>query len=173
MNWYERGDKDTHKLVQKVMKQWHRELFDEKVTIDVVVAHTDKGQTAIPIGRGLFALATIRIIGLKDRSMGRADAEMMIDADTLRDSHELRLEALIDHELTHLVLHRSKKTNLVLRDDQDRPRLKIRYHDHEFGWFDAPVRHYGAHAVEYEQAQKLILQAGWIQPMLPGIDEAA
>lgn len=172
--WYQRASKEVAASVRKVMKKYHKPLFENGVTIDVVLAFTDRTEgTAISAGRGRYALACIRILSLKDRAMGRADAEMMIDAASMEGWKAEDLEAVIDHELTHLQIRHSKSTNEPMRDDLDRPCLVIRDHDHEFGWFDAPVRHYGAHAAEYQQALKLLQHASWMQPLLPGFAEAS
>jgi hypothetical protein len=40
----------------------------------------------------------------------------------------------------------------ILSDDIGRPKLGIRLHDHQVGWFDSIVERHGIHAIEGKQA---------------------
>ena len=97
------------------------------------------------------------------------DALMILDGERLDSWTSKRLQAVIDHELRHLVLSKSKKTGQVQRDDLDRPRLKIRMHDFEFGWFARTAELYGEDSYEVSQAREIIT-AGFVQPLLPGFE---
>ena len=61
----------------------------------------------------------------------------------------------------------------VRRDDIDRPLLRIRKHDHQFGWFDAVARRHGKHSIEVQQAHQLTAMDELRQLYLPGIPEVA
>jgi hypothetical protein len=42
----------------------------------------------------------------------------------------------------------------VVRDDLDRPKLRVRKHDHQFGWFDSIARRHGPASFEVQQYRK-------------------
>ncbi len=96
---------------------------------------------AIKVNR-VQAIGCIRITGLKERVADRGDAEMLLDGDALADTKPETLEAVIDHELTHLELVEDDKGH-IKADGHGRPRLAIRNHDHQFGWFDSVARRHG------------------------------
>lgn len=169
--WYQRADKGLHKIVESVMKQHHRALHDAGVKVDVIFIDSDSDH-ALKL-RGRPCLATVGILSLKDRAMGRGDAEITIDKTSYAGWGPEELRAVIDHELTHLVPKIDKKSGKVARDDLDRPKLCMRMHDYEFGWFEETVQRYGAASAEYKQAQQLLATARWMQPMLPGIESAS
>lgn len=166
--WYQRADKSLHSIVNSVMKQHHRALHEAGVKIDVIWIDSDS-EHALTL-RGRRCLATVSILSLKDRAMGRGDAEITIDKTSYLGMEPQEVRAVIDHELTHLVPKIDKKSGKVARDDLDRPKLGIRLHDYEFGWFEETVQRYGSASAEYKQAQQLIATARWMQPLLPGID---
>jgi hypothetical protein len=58
----------------------------------------------------------------------------------------------------------------VIRDDIGRPKIVMRKHDFEFGWFTAVAARHGAHSMERQQAQEILCQAG--QFYWPGIAPA-
>jgi hypothetical protein len=97
---------------------------------------------------------------------------MLLNGETMPAWTSGRLQAVIDHELTHLVLKKSKKTGAVERDDLDRPKLKMREHDYEFGWFAETAQRFGEDSFEFSQARELLASASWMQPLLPGIEDA-
>jgi hypothetical protein len=171
MTWYSKADDDLNRTIQSVMSKYHKPLIDAGVSIDCLVARCED-EHPIKV-RGLPALGTIKITGIRDRSLGLGDAIMTIDGEAMPSWNERRLQSLIDHELNHLELVINKKTGEVKRDDLDRPKLKIRLHDHEFGWFDLTARRFGNDSIEVSQAQGLIECARWIQEFLPGLAEVA
>jgi hypothetical protein len=67
--------------------------------------------------------------------------------------------ALIDHEVTHISLVINRKGILTL-DDLGRPKLKMRKHDFEVGWFHSIAERYGAASFEVQQARVLQAEAG-------------
>ena len=168
--WYSKADEELVATIREVMKQHHEDKHIEGVSVDCLLAHTDRiGGTAIK-SRGTYALACIRITSLIERVMGMADAIMIIDNFSMQSWKDARLRAVIDHELEHIQLIRDKKNNSPRRDDHDRPMLGIKQHDYQFGWFEGPVKHYGYDAVEYDQAAQLVAVAKWIPQTLPGFD---
>lgn len=167
MSWYAIATEEVNLTIMKVMEQNHPELYNEGVTITALIARSEEGP-AIKV-RGCEAAGCIRITKLAERTLGLGDAVMILDGERLDAWTSKRLQAVIDHELRHLVLAKSKKTGQVQRDDQDRPKLKIRQHDFEFGWFARTAELYGEDSYEVSQAREIV-SASWVQPLLPGLD---
>ena len=61
---------------------------------------------------------------------------------------EPQKDALVDHELTHLVLVIDPKTKTPKLDHSGRPKLAMRLHDWELGGFADTAQHYGKDALE-------------------------
>jgi hypothetical protein len=177
MTTYALANDDLKETLAAVLDEYHPHLRDAQVSVDVLLAHasTDaNGDTSGPALRlhGYACVATIRIVSLKDRVAGRGDAEMLVDGDRCDTWSDEQLRAIFDHELTHLELQVSDQGN-VRRDDIDRPLLRIRRHDHQFGWFDSVARRHGKHSIEVQQAHQLTAMAELRQLYLPGIPEVA
>ena len=170
MSWYAIANEEINLTIQKVMKENHQELFNEGVTITALIARSENGP-AIKV-RGCEAAGCIRITKLAERTLGLGDAVMILDGERLDAWSSKRLQAVIDHELRHLVVARSKKTGEVQRDDQDRPKLKIRPHDFEFGWFARTAELYGEDSYEVSQAREIV-SAQFVQLLLPGFEPEA
>jgi hypothetical protein len=97
---------------------------------------------------------------------GLADAEITLDADRWKELGRGKRIGLIDHELTHIELVYDDD-GLAL-DDNERPKLKLRKHDYEFGWFNEVVERHGNDSLEREQAARLLYNAG--QLYFPGFE---
>jgi hypothetical protein len=76
---------------------------------------------------------------------------------------------VIDHELRHLMLAKNKKTGQIQLDDEGRPKLRIRPHDFEFGWFARTAELYGEESYEVSQAREIVA-AQFVQDFLPGFE---
>jgi len=154
------------KLVNQLVAENHPEIKEAKLTFDLCFCHAEKDENGDPTGpaimhRGAQAAGVARITSLKERAMGRADAEISIDGDRWEDwTAETRL-ALLDHEIYHFI---PKKDQLghVKRDDLGRPQLTMRQHDYQFGWFTEIARRHGAASFEVQQAELMNKQAGQV-----------
>lgn len=156
------------------MEQYHPALKENGVSIDIMLAHgptNDEGDKLGPAVKhhGRACKAKIRVIGLKDRAAGRADAELILDGDVCDTWGDEEAAAIIDHELTHLELS-TFEDGTIKRDDLERPKLRIRLHDIEFGWFDSVARRHKKHATEVQQAIELLDDHTFRQLYLPGVD---
>lgn len=142
----------------------HKPLMDCEVTVDYVFAFSDKDEnTGEPLNdaltkNGVRALGIARKIPLKDRALGRADAEIAIDGDWWNGASDKQRRALLDHELHHLSVKIDKR-GLVL-DDLGRPVIVLRKHDHEIGWFKIIAARHGEHSQEQIQAARMFEDAG-------------
>ncbi len=173
MPTFERCDKSVDKLAQELLKKYdaHKPLVALEVKIDFVFAHADtddKGNfvnDALTL-HGIKALGITRKLGLKDRALGRGDAEIALDGDWWTKASGDEQAALLDHELHHIAV-KSDKSGNVQYDDLGRPQLKLRKHDVEVGWFKVIAERHGDASMEQQQAKSLMDNIG--QYFWPGI----
>lgn len=164
---YSPADGEVEARGNTMLKLYHEELGAVGLKIDYIFIRSDKeGEHALK-HQGYNAAAVVRIINQKDRTMGRGDAEIVIEYDDWAGMDDDQRDALLDHELFHLRLAKDAEGG-IKRDDLNRPLLKMRKHDHQFGWFvDVAVRH-GRAAMEVRQAKRMFDdygQAYWPQLM--------
>lgn len=140
MAHYDTAPEEVIDLINETIEEFHPELVEAQVTVDAMFAYDEKGGFPVKAG-GYPAFATIKITSLKNRVKGMADAEITIDAEAFKGMNKEQQKALIDHELYHLLVVRDKESN-IKTDDANRPKLRIRKHDHQMGWFKAiAIRH--------------------------------
>lgn len=167
MSWFSIANEEINLTIQKVMKENHGDLHAEGVTITAMIARSEEGP-AIKV-RGCEAAGCIRVTKLMERTLGLGDAVMILDGERLDAWSSKRLQAVIDHELRHLMLAKIKKTGQIQRDDEGRPKLRLRPHDYEFGWFARTAELYGEESYEVSQAREIVA-ASWVQLLLPGLE---
>jgi Putative phage metallopeptidase len=154
MKTYSPAPKEVGQRVARLVQKYHPDLTIVK--IDCVSAATDQvGQPAIT-HQGYPADGQARIIGPKDRAMGRGDCEILIDEEKFNKMTAEQKDALLDHELQHFEVQKNKYKQ-VKRDPQKRPKLKIRLHDAQFGWFAIIAQRHGLASAECRQAANLLL----------------
>lgn len=142
----------------------HKPLLDAKAQIAYVFAHGERdedGNVVTPALKknGVVALGIAKILGLKDRALGRGDAEVSIDGDWWEKASDEERRALLDHELHHFAVKASVQ-GVIETDDLNRPKLRIRKHDFEFGWFAIIAERHGESSLERQQAQSIMDAAG-------------
>ena len=148
-------------FAREVMKKYHGGLHDAESSIEILMAKPPVDEAGDPTGpalkhRGTRAYALIRSTRPDERALGSADIRLKIDGDFWEESSAQVREALIDHELSHLVPKVDKKTGNVKRDDLDRPLFAGVDHDYEVGWFYSVARRHGIHSVECQQLDELL-----------------
>ena len=74
---------------------------------------------------------------------------------------------MLDHELHHMEVKLDEE-GVVIRDDLKRPKLKLRKHDVEVGWFALVAGRHGSNSLEIEQAKRVMDSYG--QLFWPEID---
>ena len=163
MPTFKPADKSIADLLKRVINTFpdHAPLVDVK--IDLVLAYPDTNDNGDPVNdaltlRGMKALGITRKLNLKDRAMGRGDAEITLDGPYVEGSPEPEVVALMDHELAHIQVR--EKNGEKLTADLGRPELKLRKHDHEFGWFERVAQRHGAHSQERIQAARMMDSSG-------------
>lgn len=158
MKTYETCPKHVADRVAAMIKKFHPDLLKCKVKVDLLFVSTDADGPALTL-HGYACAAVVRKLGSKDRAAGRGDAEIVIDKEGYMTMGDPERDALLDHELYHLVvaLDRDKRPKA---DGEGRPVLKLRKHDREFGWFDEIARRHGEHSGEIQQARALLSNGG-------------
>jgi len=148
---YTKADADTARLVTAVAYELNPDLAKAGVTLGVLWAD---GELVL---RGVPAAATVKIVGKRDRAAGMPDALVTIHRETWDGLSHERRRALIDHEAAHLVPQKEKEPPFRwAEDDNGRPKLKMRRHDAEIGFFFDVVRRHGDDAME-------TVQYGWLR----------
>jgi hypothetical protein len=171
MKVYEKAEPHVYHKAESLIKQFHPELQKAELTLDILMATNEAGD-AVSHG-GYPALAVVRITNLKDRVLGMADAQITIDARAYENMTDEQRNALLDHELTHLqVLY--DDDHLMKTDDIGRPKLKMKKHDYQFGWFRVIAERHGRASPEVYQARILWEKDGQaFFPMLVDSQDAA
>jgi hypothetical protein len=150
---------DAEGHVEKMRASHHEEL--EGVTIaPLFVFDSEESSLSVLKHGGYWAAATMRITPLKDRALGIADAQIVIDRACWAKYSARQRNALVDHELTHLTRKIDKETGEMVTDALDRPKLILRKHDHQFGWFDEVAQRHGEASIEVQQARRLVEISG-------------
>lgn len=157
---YEEPSPDQISLLAEVRRQYHDQRLGD-VTIDLLIAKADENEdTGEPKGNaitvhGMAAYSVTKINPLDLRVQGLADARIIIDGQRWTALSKSTRAALLDHELTHLELRTDKWGNTAL-DDWGRPKLRIRKHDFQVGWFEEVAERHGRNSIECIQAKELV-----------------
>jgi hypothetical protein len=164
---YDRAPASVKQRGDALIRRFHRELTVAEVSIDYLFVSTDGDGPALTL-HGTAAYAVVKISSSKDRAKGMADAEILIDRNRYEMMTDKQKDALLDHELYHLLVQKEDDGGFKV-DDQQRPRLRMRPHDHEFGWFVEIARRHQEHSIEVQQAARMHMQAGQVYfPFMEG-----
>ena len=132
MSTYTKCPAEVRELAETILNEFatYKPVLEAKVKIDFMFAYAEVGEDGESKGHaltkhGIRALGITRKLGIKDRVMGRGDAEVVLDGDWWDNETPLRKKALLDHELHHIEV-RTDADGVVLRDDLKRPKLKLR-----------------------------------------------
>lgn len=174
MSTYAKAPPEVREMAEKILEEFisYKDIIEAKVKIDYLFAFAECGEDGEAKGNaltkhGVRALGITRKIGIKDRVMGRGDAEVCLDGDWWEEATQERRRALLDHELHHLEVVKDED-GVVIRDDLKRPKLRLRKHDVEVGWFAIVAGRHGSASLEIEQAKALMDSYG--QLFWPFID---
>ena len=173
MPTFERCDKSIETLAKELIEKYdsNKPLAICKVKIDYVFAYADLDEKDRPVNdaltkNGVRVLGIARKISLKDRALGRGDAEIALDGDWWQKATDEQQAALLDHELNHIAVKSDKNGNVQF-DDLGRPQIKLRKHDVEVGWFKCIAERHGGASQEQIQAKVIMDMQG--QYYWPGI----
>lgn len=151
---------DVESCIEKIRSAHHRELED--VSISALFAFdAEESSKAVLAHQGYPAAAICRITPLRDRALGVADAQIVVERSSWISLSQRQRDALIDHELTHITRKVDEENDdEPLSDVLGRPKLVMRKHDHQFGWFDEVAKRHGQASPEVRQARKILEATG-------------
>lgn len=151
-----RAPQDIRDFVAQVTEDYHAELKNATVTVGVLMASPTEKEMGEPAPHlkhnGYGAAAVIGITPIRQRVMGIADAVITLDDETWRSLDEDGREALIDHELAHLIVCRDEDDQVKF-DDCNRPKLKMRLHDIQIGVFSEIIARHGMKSIDAQNVR--------------------
>lgn len=159
MATYRRANQDLQELLQKLLESYHPDLIEFGVRIDLLWAYADRdeatGEIQSPaiVHNGYPAAGLCKINSLIDRALGLGDVRILLDHDQWESFNPRTQAAVLDHELEHVILRDE-------RDDLGRPKIKMKKHDVQAGWFRAVAERHGAHSLERIQAKMVYDASG-------------
>lgn len=159
MKSYSVASDDVMGHIERIREQYHSPDLDGVTLAALFVFDLEATEPVLTHG-GYPAQALCRITPVRDRALGVADAVIVIDRSNWLTLSARQRDALIDHELFHLERVLDDETGVPKSDAVDRPKLAIRKHDHQFGWFDAIAQRHGDASPEVRQAKQLIASTG-------------
>lgn len=174
MPTFQKCDESVHEMAREILCQFpsHKPLLDARLKIDLIFALADRDDHGVIQNdalklHGQKCLGIARKIKLKDRLMGRGDVEVTLDGDWWAEAGEEDRRALLDHELHHFMIE-VDSNGKALTDDITRPKVVMRRHDYEFGWFEMIAARHGKHSQECKQAATMVEASGQI--LFPGLN---
>lgn len=165
---YERAPENVHEIIAALIEEHYPTTKEAGVTFDILFATSDSGP-AVKLN-GWPCNATVKIVGAVERMKGAADIEIKIDAEKYEELEEDERRALLDHELYHVLPIPDDKLGGYKRDAYGRPRIKMRPHDVQIGWFEEIAKRHGAASMERKQARQMFDAHG--QAFWPFLTEA-
>lgn len=173
---YYKADNSISGLMCEIKDKYHKDLKDCGAKIGIIMV-ANPGKQALML-HGKPAAATVHSVALRDRITKGYDAEIAIDAEFWKNANENTRRALLDHELSHIVVKKVKVKKKNKRKDHDddeteleeheqqnmeieyddigRPKLGIKKADYDIGdGFLTIIARYGKDAVEYQNFMTL------------------
>jgi hypothetical protein len=154
---YSKAPDECHGRVGHLIKLFRPDLRDAGLTIDLISVTNDDPEGEALTHQGYPAYAVVRVVDSKGRTMGRGDAEIVIDEAKYITMTDAQKDALFDHEIHHIELKLNKKGRVKL-DENGRPKIGLRKHDIQVGWFEEIAKRHGAASLECKQATQIYLQ---------------
>ena len=157
MKQYSAVSDDVIGHVEAIRAKHHIHLFG--VTIGLLFVFSDESEQVLE-HEGYRAAAVAKIVGLRERAAGMADALIVFDRYVWSGLSSKAKDALVDHELTHIVPVIKEDTGAPKHDSLGRFKLRMRKHDHQIGWFDDVVNRHAEHSVEMQQVAEILAGNG-------------
>lgn len=151
---YEKADADVMAILDDVMQEYHPELASLDLAIGVTMVTPNINEKGEPTGpaitlHGAPAAACIKLVKIKDRIHNGLDAAIDIDKERWENYSDGERRALLDHELTHLVIVRDGDGVMKTHDDM-RPKLAMRPDDFTLTGFHEVIERHGTDAIEFQ-----------------------
>ena len=157
-----------------IIKQYHKDLNTVGVKLEYLFAYAPTNEAGEKKGAALKShgypcSGAAGIINLEGRVMGRQDGKVILDGDGWGRMSEQQQNALLDHEISHFLVARNLEGEAIY-DDCGRPKLKMRLHDFQAGWFHDIAARHGAASAEMTQAALLFQECGQVYFPLAGVE---
>ncbi|GEM_PF-1812853 len=151
---YEKADAEVMSLLHDVIAEYHPELASLDLEIGVTMVTPNVNNKGVVVGSAIMlhgapAAACIRLVTLKERIHNGLDAAIDIDKERWDGYGEANRRALLDHELTHLVIVRDGDGVMKTHDDM-RPKLAMRPDDFTLTGFHEVIERHGKDAIEFQ-----------------------
>src|SRR6266403_3616986 len=118
---------DAHDVITRIGYDHHIELAGVKIA--ALFVFDDEETEPILKHQGYPAQSLAKIVSLRDRALGMADAVIIVDRANWLILSQPQRNALIDHELTHLTRKLDNESGQPTYDVLHRPKLVMRQHD--------------------------------------------
>jgi hypothetical protein len=153
MKIYSKLSSDVLDHIARIQDEYHPNLTD--VTIEgLFVFDDEKSSEPVLKHQGYAAAATVKITPVRDRALGGADAVVTIDRATWVGLSAEQRDALIDHELYHLEWLQDGEGK-PKSDVLGRPKLGMRRHDLQIGFFAEILQRHGDASFEARQTRQM------------------
>lgn len=157
------AEADVIDLSAKIVSETFPELEKAGVTFCHLMASNPEGPALKLHGHPCAAI--VRPISYKDRVKGMADVEIQICFEEWENLTPEERAGLLDHELEHVQV--VYKDGELQTDKLGRPKITMKPHDFECGWFKGTAERRGAAAPEVMQAKRLLERFGGV--FFPGM----
>ena len=136
-------------IASDLMQKHYQDLQRAGLTVCYLFVENGNKESLTPAltHGGYPAAATVKINSLKCRVEGKADVTVTIDRDWWTNHDREQCEALIDHELYHVLVADDDYGNFVT-DDIGRPKVTLRKHDWQHGGFLEIAKRHGMKSVD-------------------------
>lgn len=148
---------DIASLVEELIQECDEftSLATEEVTINCMLAIAEERDLLGALHlHGYRCYAIIGITPYEQRVKGLADAHLKVDSQAWENMEPRTREAMLHHELMHLEVQKDREGGTKY-DKIGRPKLRMRLHDINFGWFKRTAERYGMRSIELNQAYQL------------------
>lgn len=156
---YSAAPADVVQRLNAMKAKFHPDLQQHGVTVGVlmVVEDAEDPEPCLTVG-GYPAVAKVKITACRLRAHGLPDAQIDIDLVSWHGLGDAEQDAVLDHELTHLEIDFYRKSGQPKRDSCDRPKLRLRLHDHQYGWFSGVAERHGEASLEVQQYRRHVCE---------------
>lgn len=154
---YEKAGQSIKDMVYSAMEQYHPELHQLEPEIAVLIVRKldEDGEAYHALKcHGAEAAATIKVTSRRRRVLVDFDLEINIDGLTWDSIPERSKLALLDHELTHVVISKDKQ-GAPRQDDLGHYVFKLRPDDYTINGHFAVVERHGQFALEAQNLTRI------------------
>jgi len=174
--FYQKADEYLVNLMNQVIGKFHERIRANDVSIELMIAFGRRDEDGLIVSpaivvSGYQALAKVKITRGDERAAGRSDVVITLDGDHIGEKRPYdipdgEIMAILDHELTHIEFRVDHK-GIAETDDYGRPKMRLRKHDVQFGWFKEVADRWGAASQESKQAIHI---AKFVQQQMKFVD---